>query len=149
MALIFTSKPSCCGSFTFLPFEHTSHTRNALLNVCEGIPTYDRDKSLPSMSRCCSEGQLAASSSMSESQTVRLAVRKSLRRRGRQRARYWKHPVLLCSVGHQPRSNSSSILNNHRQTRKPGWLRQQIHTCSGIRYDLLWLCGLQQSCLWS
>ncbi len=66
---------------------------------------------------CCSEGQLAASSSMSESQTVRLAVRKSLRKRGRLRARCWKHPVLLCSVGHQPRSNSSSILSNHRPSR--------------------------------
>lgn len=62
------------------------------------------------MSRCCSEGQQAANASMSESQTVRLAVRKSLRRRGRPRARCWKHPVLLWSVGHQPRSNSSSIL---------------------------------------
>lgn len=66
--------------------------------------------SLPRMSRCCSEGQQVASASMSESQTVRLAVRKSLRRRGRLRARFWKHPVLLWSVGHQPRSSSSSIL---------------------------------------
>lgn len=62
------------------------------------------------MSRCCSEAQQVANASMSESQTVRLAVRKSLRRRGRPRARCWKHPVLLWSVGHQPRSNSSSIL---------------------------------------
>lgn len=62
------------------------------------------------MSRCCSEGQQVARASMSESQTVRLAVRKSLRRRGRPRARFWKHPVLLWRVGHQPRSNSSSIL---------------------------------------
>ncbi|TNN44726.1 hypothetical protein EYF80_045066 [Liparis tanakae] len=66
------------------------------------------------MSRCCSEGQPAASSSTSASQTVRLAVRKSLRKRGRLRASCWKHPVLLCSVGHQPRSNSSSSLRNHR-----------------------------------
>lgn len=62
------------------------------------------------MSRCCSEGQQLARASMSESQTVRLAVRKSLRRPGRPRARFWKQPVLLWSVGHQPRSNSSSIL---------------------------------------
>lgn len=79
-------------------------------SVCEEISRYVCGKSVPSMSRCCNEGQPAASSSMSESQTVRLAVRKSLRRRGRLRARCWKHPVLLCSVGHQPRSNSSSIL---------------------------------------
>ena len=51
--------------------------------------------SLPRMSRCCSEGQLAASSSRSASHTVRLAVRKSLRRRGSLRARCWKHPELL------------------------------------------------------
>ncbi|KAG7240639.1 hypothetical protein INR49_026694 [Caranx melampygus] len=38
--------------------------------------------------------------------------------RGRLRARCWKHPVLLCRVGHQPRSNSSSILNNHRTSRE-------------------------------
>lgn len=69
---------------------------------------------LPRMSRCCSERQLLANTSMSESQTVRLAVRKSLRRRGRPRARYWKQPVLLWSVGHQPRSNSSSILVERR-----------------------------------
>lgn len=84
----------------------------------------------PSMSRCCSEGQLPASSSTSESQTVRLAVRKSLRKRGRQRASCWKHPVLLCSVGHQPRSNSSSILRTHRARRAQGWLiaqSMQIH----------------------
>lgn len=68
-------------------------------------------QTLPSMSRCCSEGQQAASSSMSESHTLRLAVRNSLRKRGRLRARRWKHPVLLCRVGHQPRSNSSSILS--------------------------------------
>ena len=83
-------------------------------------------KSLPSISRCWSDGQLAANSSTSESQTVRLAVRKSLRRRGRLRARCWKHPALLCSVGHQPRSSSSSILSTHRPNRKTG-VTQSTH----------------------
>lgn len=73
---------------------------------------------LPRMSRCCSEWQLLANTSMSESHTVRLAVRKSLRSRGRPRARCWKQPVLLWSVGHQPRSNSSSILTRGDQVHR-------------------------------
>lgn len=84
-------------------------------------------KSLPSMSRCCREGQLAASSSTSESQTVRLAVRKSLRRRGKLRARCWKHPVLLCRVGHQPRSSSSSILREQDSTRVTRHTHSDVH----------------------
>lgn len=92
---------------------------------------------LPSMSRCCSEGQQAASSSRSVSQTVRLAVRKSLRRRGRLRARCWKHPVLLCSVGHQPRSSSSSILREHGANR---WSRRATESLTrSLRPSAEWL----------
>lgn len=59
------------------------------------------------MSSCRNWIQLLANSSMSVSHTDLLAVRKSFCKFGSWRASLAKHPVLLCRVGHQPRSSSS------------------------------------------
>lgn len=98
-------------------------SRTILLSICEQKDTSSKERSLqdssnflkdagltilvPSISSCRKCVQLAASSSMSVSHTDLLAVRKSFCKFGSLRARFVKQPVLLCNVGHQPRSSSS------------------------------------------
>lgn len=101
----------------------TLSSSTALLSICEQKDTSSKERSLqdsrsflkdagltilvPSMSSCRNLVQLHASSSMSVSHTDLLAVRKSFCKFGSWRASLAKHPVLLCRVGHQPRSSSS------------------------------------------
>lgn len=103
-----------CKSFNFLVCPTTSTFYAQIL--CEYFIS-------PSISRCSSALQLAASSSRSESHTVRLAVRKSLRRRGKLRAKCWKQPELLWSVEHHPSSSSSSSLQPVTSSASPRSLR--------------------------
>lgn len=95
----------------------------ALLSIWEQKDTSSKERSLqdsrsflkdagltilvPNMSSWRNLVQLLASSSMSVSHTDLLAVRKSFCKFGSWRASLAKHPVLLCRVGHQPRSSSS------------------------------------------